>query len=269
MDNSEYIDSYFTNSLEPDQAGEFEKRIESDPVFAEEVAFYLSVLKVSRETSQSEKKQHLKEIYQKNQAYDALHIENPDSNTTIRNVSATMPGRNGTNYTPVRKLIYYMAAAAVVAGIVFGIYTLNKPVSTTQLASQYIREHLQTLGVTMSGRSDSMQTGLRMYNEGKTSEALLQFEKIIQSDTSNFTAKEYAGIAALKLKDYDKALNWFKELETYSGLYANPALLYQSVTLMERNQSGDAVKAKQLLLQIVQNDAEGKETAQEWLRNLN
>ena len=42
MDNLDYIESYFTNVLAPDQAREFEKRIESDPVFAEEVAFYLS-----------------------------------------------------------------------------------------------------------------------------------------------------------------------------------------------------------------------------------
>ena len=43
MDNTDYIESYFTNGLVPDQAREFEKRIVSDPGFAEEVAFYLSV----------------------------------------------------------------------------------------------------------------------------------------------------------------------------------------------------------------------------------
>jgi tetratricopeptide (TPR) repeat protein len=250
MDNADYIESYFTSSLTTDRAREFEKRIESDPAFAEEVAFYLSALKVSRETTQSEKKLHFKEIYQKNYG------------------SGTTPVRKVTG-TPVRKLVYYIAAAAVVTGIVFGIRTLIQPVSPTQLASQYVNEHLHTLGVTMSSHSDSLQNGIRLYNEGKPAEALVQFEKIIQGDTSNFTAKKYAGIAALRLKDFDRALVWFNELETYTGLYANPALLFQALTLMERNESGDDVKAKKLLQQIVQSDGEGKETAEEWLKKLN
>ena len=251
MDNLDYIESYFASEPDIARTREFEKRIESDPGFAEEVAFYLSVFKVARESSQSEKKQHLREIYQKNQA-----------------AGARRPGNNSRT-TAVRKLIYYIAAAAVVAGIVFGTDILINSTSPQKLADRYEKEYLDKLGVTMSGRSDSLQDGLRLYNEGKSAEALIQFEKIIQSDSSNFTAKTYAGISALKLKEYDKALAWFKELETYSGLYANPALLYQALTLMERNQSGDEARVRQLLQRIVQNNLEGKQTAQKWLRKLN
>jgi tetratricopeptide (TPR) repeat protein len=250
MDNLDYIESYFASEPDIARTREFEKRIESDPDFAEEVAFYLSVLKVSRESSQSEKKQHLKEIYQKNQA-----------------AGARRPGNNS-GTTTVRKLIYYMVAAAIVAGIVFGTDILISSASPQKLADRYEKEYLEKLGVTMSGRSDSLQDGLRLYNEGKPAEALIQFEKIIRSDSSNFTAKTYAGISALRLKEYDKALAWFEELETYSGLYANPALLYQALTMMERNQSGDEARVKQLLQRIVQNDLEGKETAQKWLKKL-
>jgi tetratricopeptide (TPR) repeat protein len=241
MDNLDYIESYFTKSPGLAETKEFENRIVSDPAFAEDVAFYLSVLNVSREDAWDEKKGHFKELYKKH------HF---------------------TASVPVRKLVYYIAAAAVLAGLVFGVYTFVKPVSPQQLASQYVQEHLQTLGVTMSSRSDSLQTGLRLYNDGNTTGALLEFEKIIQSDTTNFTAKKDAGLAALRLKEYDKALHWFESLETYTLLYANPAQLYLALTLMERNQSGDETKAKQILQQIVQSDGEGKETAMEWLKKL-
>ena len=250
MDNLDYIESYFASKPDNDRTREFEKRIESDPPFAEEVAFYLSVLKVSREESDSSKKQHFKKIYQETRVGEI---------TPVRNIS---------NGRRVRKLAYYMAAAAVVAGIVFGTYTFTSSASPQKLADKYMHENLLTLGVTMSGRTDSTQAALQMYNEGKSAEALVQFENIIQSDTSNYRVKEYAGLAALRLKEYDKALIWFKELETYTANYSNPALLYQSLTLMERNQSGDAAKAKQLLQTIVQNDLEGKEVAQEWLRKM-
>ena len=42
LDNLEYIEAYFNEELSPEEKKEFEQRIISDPVFAEEVAFYLS-----------------------------------------------------------------------------------------------------------------------------------------------------------------------------------------------------------------------------------
>jgi tetratricopeptide (TPR) repeat protein len=241
MDNLDYIENYFTKTPNAEEAGDFEKRIGSDPAFAEEVAYYLSVLQVSREESRTKQKANFKEIYLENRM---------------------------TAHIPVRKLVYSLAAAAVVVGLIFGVYIFVKPIPIQQLAGQYIQDHLQTQGVTMSGKMDSLQNGLRLYNDGKSDEALLAFEQIIQSDTSNFTAKKYAGLAALRMKNYDKAIRWFESLETYSGLYANPAQFYLALTLMDRNQSGDAEKAKQLLQKVVDQDLEGKETAQEWLKKL-
>jgi tetratricopeptide (TPR) repeat protein len=257
MENTEYIESYFTKELVPQQAREFEKKIESDPAFAEEVAFYLSALKISREVSQEEKKDQFRKLYQDNETGDR---------GLIRNIPITPGIRNTPGKTPVRKLVYYIAAAAVVTGIIFGTYTFTNTVSHQQMASQYEKDKLETLEVTMGGKTNSMQTGINSYNDGKTAEALSQFERIIQSDTSNFTAKENAGLAELRLKNYDKALKWFKELETYSGNHSNPAVFDQALTLIKRNKPGDDAKAKQLLQQVVQNDWQEKETAQEWLR---
>ncbi|HLA57984.1 MAG TPA: hypothetical protein VK622_04470, partial [Puia sp.] len=87
-------------------------------------------------------------------------------------------------------------------------------------------------------------------------------------DSSVFSAKEYAGITALRLKEYDRALSYFEQMETHKGLYSNPAQILQAVTLMERNRPGDAAKAKLLLKKIVSDDLEGKEFAQEWLKKI-
>jgi hypothetical protein len=241
MDNLDDIEKFFSGSPGPAGTEEFEKRIENDPDFADDVAAYLSILHIARSKSREEKKRHFREIYQKDHSVPQI---------------------------PVRKMAYMMAAAAVVIGLIFGVYILVKPVSPQQLANTYISEHFQTLGVTMGTERDGLQTGLRLYNEQKTSEALVQFEQVIRSDSTNFTAKEYAGLAALRLKDYDKALHWFKALENQNGLYANPGLFYQSLTLMERNQPGDESGAKQMLQLILQHDLEGKETAKQWLKKL-
>jgi tetratricopeptide (TPR) repeat protein len=255
MDNSEYIENYFAGTPDPDQVRSFERRIESDPIFAGDVAFYLSAHSLAGEIAQSEKKKLFREIYQKSRASESTSIPISGSPTWIKTPRSV----------PLRKWTYYISAAAVIVGICFGVYYYVKPVSAQQIAAQYELDHLKTLPVTMSARSDSIQTGLRLYNDGKLAEARQEFEEIIQSDSSDFSAKKYAGLASLQLKDYEKALDYFKQLETYSNLYSNPALFYQALTLMSRNRPGDKDLAKQLLNQVVKNDLEGKETAQEWL----
>jgi len=241
MDNLDYIEDYFTNKPGTDLTREFEERITSDPVFAEEVAFYLASHEVSREASSFEKKERFKEAYQRNR--------------TVRSV-------------PVKRLIYYVSIAAVVLGLIFATYTFFTPVSPQQLASQYENDNLKTLPVTMSGRSDSLQTGLRLYNDGKYAEALSWFKAILRSDTTYFAAMRYAGTSALRLKQYDLAISYFEKMASRQGLYSNPAQILQATALMERNLPGDASKAKKILQDIVKQDQEGKEYAEKWLRKM-
>ena len=239
MEPTAYIDSYFKGELTQDEKEQFEKKIIDEPAFAEEVAFYVSSLQILKEGAEEEKKKHFREIYQQ---------ARPDITTRI-----------------VRKMWPSIAVAALLVGIILGVYLFMQPISTKQLADRYIQEHLQSLSVKM-GKSDSMQTAITLYNDGKLTDALLSFENMIQSDTSNFDAKENAGIISLRLQHYDKALDYFHQMETYSDRYSNRALFYQSLTLMKRNRPGDAEKAKQLLQQVVQYNLDGKEFAEEWLK---
>jgi hypothetical protein len=240
MENIEYIERHFNNELSAEEKIQFEQKIIDDKDFAQEVAFYYSVHQAAKNEIAIEKKKRFKEIY-------------------AQNSSSQKPG-------VVRRMRIYAAAAAAILAIVFGLYLFNKSASPQQLANEYIKQNFQTLGVTMSSKQDSMQVGLSLHNNGKLPEALQQFEKIINTDTANFDAKKYAGIVSLQLKNYDKALAYFTQLETYSERFSNPAKLYKALTLMERNNAGDKEQAKELLQQIIQNNLEGKETAEQWLR---
>ncbi|HWK05139.1 MAG TPA: hypothetical protein VNS58_15970 [Puia sp.] len=242
MENGiEHIEAYFGKEVSAEESRRFEQAILEDPAFAEEVAFYLSAKQAARDLAEVEKKERFLQLYRQE-----------------------APSR------PVRTMARagWVAIAAVVFGaLLFSWYLYQKPAAPGKLANRYIEQHWQTLGVSMSSREDSIQTGLRLYNEGKWPEALKQFEIMIRSGNTGPAIKKYAGIVTLRLKDYDKALLYFKQLAAYP-LYANPGLFYQALTLMERNQSGDSENAKQLLQQIVKNDLEEKETALEWLRKL-
>ena len=81
-------------------------------------------------------------------------------------------------------------------------------------------------------------------------------------------AKENAGITCLKMKKYDEAIRYFRQLQSYSTLRTNPAEFYLAITLMERNAQGDRQKARALLQDIVNNHAEGSPIAEQWLTKL-
>jgi tetratricopeptide (TPR) repeat protein len=243
LDNLEYIEAYFNEELSQEGRREFEQKIITDPVFAEEVAFYLSSKQVAA-AAMTKEKERLKEIYVQYKQ-----------------------GKNADQRQPalLRKLWPWAAAAAVLAGILFGLNVWFKPDSPMKLADKYMLENFQTLSVTM-GKQDSLQAGLSIYNEGRLEEALKQFETIVRNDTTFIEAKKYAGIVSLRLGQYDKAIDYFSQLEIYTGLYANPGKFYKALTLLKRNQPGDTDTARQLLQQVVENDLEGKKVAEKWLK---
>lgn len=242
MDSLEYIDNYFKGELNEEETILFEQKIINDRDFADEVAYYISAHDAIKEKEIEEKKIRFREIYDQNK-----------------------PGKL---VMTVRKIWPSIAAAAVIAGIIFGWQLFTQPISPKQLADRYMQENLQKLPISMGSKEDSMQKALKLYNDQKLPEALQYFQSMIQRDTADYISRQNAGIVALRLQRYDLALDYFKQLESYSLNFANPALFYEALTLMKRNRTGDAEQAKKLLQQVVQNDLDYKEVAEEFLKKL-
>jgi tetratricopeptide (TPR) repeat protein len=239
----EYIDAYFNHQLKPEEARQFEQKIIEDRNFAEEVAFYLSTKQVLKEEIIAEKKKQFRELLEQN-----------SSSSKLRSIA------------PIRKLWAYAAAAAAIVFILFAGYLfLFKQTSPQQMAEGYVKQNLQNLGVTMGNSQDSLQNALRLYNEGRLNASLEHFESMVQRDSSNNSAKEYAGIVYLRLGNYDKALAYFQQLEKYS-LASNPAIFYQALTLLKRNHPGDKQKARQLLHKVVNDNLDKNEEAEQLLK---
>jgi hypothetical protein len=244
MDSLEYIDGYFNKDSSSEEASQFEKKIQDDPIFAEEVAFYLSAFSACKEEQAEENKRSFREIYRQRAAVEVTFTR-----------------------TRVRRLMTAVAAAAIVAGIMLCWYWWVSPESTPQLADQYIQQNLVMISVNL-GPGDPMQNALNLYNNKKIPEALQQFENILRSDSANSAAIIYAGIASLRIQDYGKALEYFNILESRSYLQINPAPFFEALTLMKRNRAGDAAHAKLLLQEIVKKGLIKKEDAQQLLRKM-
>jgi tetratricopeptide (TPR) repeat protein len=244
MSDFNYIDSYFKGELPLEETRNFELKIREDAVFAEEVAFYCSAMQAVKDQLAEEKRKQFRKIYDEGKFHD-----------------------DKVKPMIVKKLWPSIAAAAVVAGLIFGLYMYSRPSSPGHLADQYIKQHFQVeMGVKMAAREDSLDAAMQLYNEGKLPEALLQFEKIIQTDSTAEVAKRMAGIVSLRMGEYDKALDYFTQLENLN-LYTNPGKLYHAISLIKRNRPGDNEMVKQLLQQVIEKNLEGKETAQKWLKS--
>lgn len=240
----EYIDDYFNRSNTAEQKQQFEQRIIHDVSFAEEVAFYISTHNVIKEQLQIQQKERFRELYEQQKI---------------------APPRK----QPVKQMWRYaMAACAVVAVMVLSWILFRTSNSPEQLADEYIQQNWKTLDITMSSEPDSLQSGLALFNAGKPAAALSQFEAIAEKDSANFSAKKYAGIAALRQSQYDKALFYFSALAKDTTLHSNPGKFYQAVTLFKRSGPGDIDVAKKLLQEVATNDLEGSKEAEQWLRRV-
>lgn len=238
MKHLAYIDDYFKGTDSVSSSRQFEQRLLDDPSFAEEVAFYLTTQRLLQEQARTEKIERFRKLYQ----------QRPSPLQVVKSP---------------RPMWQYIAAAAVIIGLIFTI-TLLIPPSKQQMADRYIRQELKDLGVSMSGTIDSVDLMRSLYNKGRFADALTISEAMISHNAGNQTALEYAGVTNLRLQQYDKALARFKQLAANKG-YANKGIFYQALTLIKRNQEGDLNLAKSLLQQVVNEDLAGREVARQWL----
>ena len=137
----------FPGILSNEEKQVFEERIKSDPAFADEVAFYLSSMAVSREDADQEKKQRFRELY------------------SLSKEETTAP------VVKFRWLRPAMSAAAVLLVVLLAWTLFLKPPSVTQMADRYIKTELNSFGSTM-GQVNDMEEAKGLYNNGKYTEAM-------------------------------------------------------------------------------------------------
>ena len=235
------IDDFFEGHPNPQQRKQFEERLKNDPEFAREVAFYLGAKQTLKEEAKEEKKKRFRALFDEQQK------------TTTRVV-------------PMNSIRKYAVAAAIIGVLALSWFLFRNDSETTkQFADRYVQQNYGKLSVSM-GSQDSLQLGLNLYNSGKFNESLQQFEGILQNNPNATSAMKFAGLAALQLHQYDKALNHFSRLANYPGLFANAGVFLQAITLSKRNLPGDQQRAKELMQQVVKDNLGERKGAEDFLR---
>jgi len=235
MSDFNHISDYFSGTLSPEEMKLFDQKIIQDPAFAEEVAFYCNALQETKNQLDTEKKNRFRKLY--------------------ANGSAQQKNK------PVffmQRWVQVAAAAIIIIAALAGWLLWPQP-GAHDLADKYIQQHFYQLPNTM-GTTDSLQTAIALNNRNQLPEALAIFEKLAVAG-KNETAIKNAGIVSLRMKNYDKAISYFSQLEQMAHLYANPGKFYKALALLQRNLPGDKETAKQLLKAVIEIDPENREEA--------
>ena len=244
-DTLSYIDDYFQQQLTEDEKHIFEKRCAEDTAFAGEVAFYITTRQVLKEELLQQKQASRKKEAKMNTAAETITVHK----------KSNFPA-----------WLRYAAAACIILAV--ASYFFFSRESPQQFASNYITKNLTQLSQTMDAGGDSLQLGIAAYNRKDYGSALLIFEHISQSHPEKADAKKYAGYVCLLTGNYDKAVNQFQALADIKLPYSNPGLFLKAITLLKRNNPGDAAQAKGVLQQIVKEGLAEKQEAEDLLKKM-
>lgn len=240
-----YIDAYFENQLTADERLGFEQRIADDESFAQEVAFYVQARQVLRQTL----------LQQKQQDWEPATTEKKAAAAPIIKQKFLLGTRR-----------FIAIAASVIVILCASVWILlQKKESPQALAAQYAEKTFSQISATMDGSRDSLQLGIKAYNNKEYSSAEIYFAGVYASHPEQTDALKYSGLVFLALKEYDIAISRFQVLAKFK-LYANPGMFYQAIALLQRNATGDKEGAKRLLEQVVDNKQEGSAEAEKWLK---
>jgi hypothetical protein len=230
----EQIEKYLNYETSLSERQDFENQLLTNKELAKELAFYMQTKAANQEIAREKRKAEFEELR--------------------KEISSRSSGK-------IKPMIWISGiAASVILAVGFWWFSHTSLPNSEALADTYIQEHFENLPVKMDGNTDSLQMGLRLFNEQKLSEAQIIFEDIVQRKNSDSEAIKYAGITALRLKKYNKAIGYFQSLSRQKNLYSNPGKFYEALALIKQ-QPANKKEVEILLKDVIDNNLEGKEEA--------
>lgn len=196
-------------------------------------------------------------------------IKEASKREIFKGASGTQFEENGSAIPINRNSIFWLRCAAAASVLIFILFlTYRQDYKHEELADAYISRNLTTLSTTMGSASGNLVAGIEAFNREDFSRAETNFRSL--SDNADLVPEttRYLGIIYLRTGQYEKAMEQFNKLISYTYLYANSGKFYLAITLMKRSKEGDEEEAKELLQEVVTQKLPGYKEASDWLRHL-
>jgi len=144
-----------------------------------------------------------------------------------------------------RKHVAGYAAAAAGIAILIGIGVLGILKNTDHIIKKYYHPYTMTM-TTRSADMDIdfvLREALMRYDNQEYREAVILFERVLNSDPEMISASLYAGISYFEIKEYSHAENSFnKVIEHNDNLYIEQAEWYMGFCYLMTDRKEKAIK---------------------------
>ena len=243
--NRHLISKYLEGELDALTAFRFEEDLKNNPGLQEELNLHKKVDAALADTELMELRMQLREIH------DQLA---PDIYKSPK---------------PQFKRITRIAVAASLA-LVLGLSTVNH--FWLRSSQKIVQKYYQPYEITSINRSGSiiedrtLRSALELYQSQKYYEAVILFEKALESNPNKMTTQLYSGISYFEIAEYVKAMKSFsKVIEHNDNLYIEQAKWYLGLCYIKMEEKEKAIKQ---FTEIAKSDSYYRQKAKSILKKL-
>ena len=241
----EQIERYLLGELTDEEETTVEQRINTDPVFADEVSFMRDIINVSRQEGRQDLRENLKKAEQK----EAEKIEGE-----VNQETETKNKQNKSNIINRRNWFYWASAlaAAVFIGYFFGVIIPSghgkkiynehfEPYPNKVIPSTRGEEVPENFAHFSQEEYNLVVRAMKHYQRGNYKEASELFERHVERNRENAALILYKGISQLKSgKEEQAEMNFSYLLNLKNVEFQQEAQWYKALTYLKTNDTEDA-----------------------------
>lgn len=232
MKDLEQLVQYLDGELNEVEKKQLVEKLKNDPSLSEKLDLIKDVDQLIGDKHLENFEESLKEI-------ETLYFKNKDKESSARTS---------------KKLEWLRAAAIFIVLVAAGAYFVfqinNDSLTTDELFTAYYEK----MPADFTTRSEEMVNddfiiAIKLYNENKYQQAIVEFNKILEKDPSNTAARLFLGICYTETKQFDSASGHFKNIiEKHDPIFEEHASWYLALCYIKTNKPDSA---KQLLNKLV------------------
>lgn len=218
------IESYLRGTLDEQALAAFQKRRQDDSEFDREVIDYSQIINQIRTTRE-------KDFMNKLKRWDG-EIEN----------------RQEVKVIALRRI--FLVAASVLLLALAGVYVFrNNQHDHEQLFQEYFQPYENVI-TERSGKNDSQQKGMELYDQKKYDEAIVQLKLAVTEDSDNPSLQCYLGIAYLAAGNAQEAKTTFENIvDDDHSLFKEVAEWNLAMTYLKLDDEGSLRKTLEGIIQ--------------------
>jgi len=236
--NGEDMDAYYQKTATPDLVAKIERRKANDPRFAEELAFHGEMVSVIDEVGAEE---------------DFLSkIKEVEQERTITTIPSTSTPQTAKTFS-IRRLIAPLAAAASVLLLIgfFAMQFASNNYSNQALVSNNLENYEMPLIRSTDAVQNKLAPAIEAYDQGNYTQTIETLAGIEATADNYQEAKFYTGLSYFQLKNYKKAIPFFKGVAASNDIrFTEKADWHQLMAYLSMDDTGE--EFQKLLNRIIQ-----------------